>query len=667
MIKRHLDDRQLPLILPESNWVGKEFFPSLQDYPEIGFDTETHDPGLERERGSSWALGEGKLLGFTISTSDFSKYYPIAHPEDNIDGEKALAWLRHEFKTYKETIVGQNLMYDLGWSDRVGVVAPIAKFYDCMFGAALLDEYRPHYDLSSLAVGYGLPPKDEGLLREAAACYGVDPKAGLWRLPARFVGPYAERDGMAPLEIRSRQLVELEAEDLLAAVKLEHQLLPLNVLMRKRGIPVLMDKVEQNKKLLLQKEQEQLDLIKDMTGCVVEIWSAASLAAAFRTAGVPYETTDLDQPSFQKEWLDNQKSPLPTAVRRARIYNKARRDFVEAMIEGHLGKDGHIHPEMHPLRSEEGGTVGGRFSYTDPNLQQAPARDEEIGPLVRSQFGTQEGRWCVFDVRQQEPFFTVHYASLLGLLGAEAAVNAILANPEIDYHMMVSEMTGIPRPDAKILNLAKAYNMGGAKLCRKLGLPTEIWEKTDPATGITQHIAVAGTEGKKIIRQYDERFPFIKKLNEFCQNLALERGWIKLLDGRRCRFSTWESKGYKRGKSLPFDQAVKMYGGAENIQRAYAHKAMNRLIQGSSAVMLKKALLKIWQETGIVPLLSIHDEVDCVLETDEEIRRVDECIRTAVKLKVPLLTDIEVGSTWGETKPMIWVNGKLETKDVERR
>lgn len=644
MKRRPLEDRQLPLITPDSAWVAEEFFPSLRPYAAIGFDTETRDPGLNRELGSSWALGDGFILGFTVSTSSWSHYYPLRHPEDNLDADKCLAWLRHELAEHTGTIVGQNLAYDLGWAHRENIVAPRAQLYDTMFAAALLDEFRTSYSLDSLAVGYGLPKKDEALLRDAAASYGVDPKAGLWRLPARFVGPYAERDGTLPLEVRERQLPEIAAQGLGEALNLEHALLPLNVLMRKRGVLVDQDRVARTKKLLLEKETAALRLIKDLSGCNVEIWSAASLAAAFQVAGVPFETTALSQPSFQKEWLEEQAHPLPAAVRRARVYNKARRDFVEALVEDHLGADGRIHPELHPLRSEEGGTIGGRFSYSDPNMQQIPARDEEIGPLIRSLFVPEPGkRWTVLDVRQQEPRFTVHYAALLDLPGAADAVAAINAKPDLDYHTMVAELTGIPRKDAKIINLAKAYNMGGAKMCRKLGLPTEIWVK-DNGDGTSSSIPVAGPEGKRIIRQYDERFPFIKKLNETCDRLAQERGWIKLFDGRRCRFPLYEPKGYKRAKPLPHDQALEQYG---EVQRAYTHKAMNRLVQGSSAVMLKMALLKVWRETGVVPTLSVHDELDCELADDAEIRAVDECVRTAVKLRVPLLTDVEVGDSWG--------------------
>jgi len=669
MKARRLDDRQLPLITPDSAWAAQEYFPSLRPYDVVGFDVETKDPGLTRERGSSWALGDGYVLGFTIATADWSRYYPLRHPEGNLDAAKCLAWLRHEFKWYTGTIVGQNLAYDLGWALREDIAAPAATFYDTQHAAALLDEYRASYSLDALAIGYGLPKKDETLLREVATAYGVDPKSGMWRLPAKYVGVYAERDGTLPLQVRARQLPQLEEEGLLEALKLEHDLLPLNVLMRKRGVRVDLDRSARVRKSLLQKEEEQLRVIKDLTGCNVEIWSAASLAAAFTAAGVPFDTTALDQPSFQKEWLENQGHPLPTAVREARAYNKARRDFVEAMVEEHLGADGRIHPELHPLRSDEGGTVGGRFSYTDPNLQQLPSADrkgiaKDIGQEVRSQFVPENGkRWCVFDVRQQEPRFTLHYAALLDMPGAADMVARVLENPELDDHSVVSDMMGVERKVAKVLNLAKTYNLGGARLCDKLGLPTEIWVKNE-SDGTNKSIRVAGREGKELIRRYDNYFPYKKDLNKLCMDLALERGWIKLLDGRRCRFPTWEPKGYKQGKALPYEQAVELYGGVENIQRAYAHKALNRLIQGSSAVMLKKALLKIWRETGQIPLVSVHDEVDCDLETEAEIREVDRCVREAVTLKVPLLTDIEVGPAWGDTALHVWdAAGQLVPKE----
>jgi DNA polymerase I-like protein with 3'-5' exonuclease and polymerase domains len=345
--------------------------------------------------------------------------------------------------------------------------------------------------------------------------------------------------------------------------------------------------------------------------------------------------------------LEEQDHPFFAALRRARVYGKARSTFLEALVDGHLAADGRLHPEWHPLRAEEkGGTVSGRYSCSDPSLHQIPARDDEIGPLVRALFVPEPGeRWFVFDVSQQEPRFTVHYAAVGGMSGAERAVELINANPRLDYHQMVADLTGLPRKTAKVINLARAYGAGGAKLCRQMGLPTATW-----TTPEGRDVEVAGDEGKRILQQYKERFPFIGALAERCQGLAQERGWIRTYAGRLCRFPLWEPKGWGfRGQPLSRAAAEARWG--LGLQRSGAHKAMNRLIQGSSADMVKLAMLAVWRETGTVPLLQVHDELDCSLLDDPAlVRRVDELIRTSVKLKVPLLTDIDAGPSWGEAE-----------------
>jgi DNA polymerase I-like protein with 3'-5' exonuclease and polymerase domains len=336
-----------------------------------------------------------------------------------------------------------------------------------------------------------------------------------------------------------------------------------------------------------------------------------------------------------------------------RVFSKARRDFIESMILEHLGRDGRVHPEWRPLRGDDGGTGGGRYACTDPNLQQVPARDPIVGPMVRSCFLPEEGEcWGVFDVQQQEPRFTVHYAARANMPGAQEAVRRINENPRVDYHQMVADMTGIGRKQAKTINLGRAYGMGGAKLCDQLGLPTEIWERRNQDGSVTP-IRVAGALGKAIIKQYDTRFPFIGPLAQSCSNAAEKRGWIRTYVGRLCRFPEWESSEWGTGMKERFatrEEAVERLG-SENVRRAWTHKALNRLIQGSSGDMIKLAMLKVWKETGRVPLLTIHDELDISCEADHDIIEISRCIRESVELLVPLSLDVELGSNWGELKP----------------
>jgi len=295
------------------------------------------------------------------------------------------------------------------------------------------------------------------------------------------------------------------------------------------------------------------------------------------------------------------------------------------MIGDHVF-NGRIHAEAHPMRNDRGGTVSGRFSYSNPNLQQVPARDPEIGNLIRSLFIPEEGcQWGAFDYSQQEPRLTVHYANEMSLRGAQEAVQQYTEN-NADFHQIVADMANIPRKQAKTINLGLSYGMGKEKLIRELGLDE--------------------FEAEKLFRQYHEKVPFIKALQDQCTRIANLKGFIKTIGGRRCRFDLWESK-FERTIPLAKDEAITKYG--DELKRSFTYKALNRLIQGSAADMTKLAMIELWKE-GIVPHLQIHDEVDVSIENHAQAKQVVEIMENCVKIAVPLLVDAELGQSWGEVK-----------------
>jgi DNA polymerase I-like protein with 3'-5' exonuclease and polymerase domains len=98
-------------------------------------------------------------------------------------------------------------------------------------------------------------------------------------------------------------------------------------------------------------------------------------------------------------------------IAKAREINKAHTTFIDTILR-HQHTEVRIHADINPIRSDQGGTVTGRFSYSNPNLQQIPARNKDLGPLIRSLFFLpDEGqKWGCFDYSQQEPRLVVHYA-----------------------------------------------------------------------------------------------------------------------------------------------------------------------------------------------------------------------------------------------------------------
>ena len=562
------------------------------------------------------------MTGIAIATDGWSGYLPIRHEGGgNLDTGFVFRWLNKSLSTNCDKIF-HNALYDVGWLRREGVTLN-GKIQDTVIAAPLIDENRRQYSLNSLGLDYCKEIKDETLLTEAAKSYGVDPKAEMYKLPAKFVGEYAEQDAVLTLKLWDKLKKLLETQKLEPIYELESSLIPLLVEMRWRGVRVDVNKAEETVDKLKQQEKDCIKQIKYKYGVDVDVWASASVAKAFDKAGLTYPRTQkTNAPSFTGKWLEGLDHGLPKLVVEARKLQKIRSAFIENMILEH-SHNGRIHGQMHPLRGDSGGTVSGRFSYSTPNLQQVPARDPILGPLVRGLFLPEEDHvWGAYDYSQQEPRLTVHYASTMNLPGSDEAVSAY-RHDDADFHQIVADMAGIARKDAKVINLSLSYGMGKNKLIQALGI-NEL-------------------EAEALFNNYHSKVPFIKELTLSCSRRAENVGEITTLLGRKCRFDMYEARNEKT-QPLPMDKAIEEYG--QNIRRAFTYRAFNRLIQGSAADMTKQAMLDLWKE-GIVPHIQVHDELDISVKNKEESRKIVEIMETCVDLNVPSKVDAEIGDTWG--------------------
>ncbi len=612
---------QNPLFPPRSDWVAPDILPDLSSASRIAVDLETKDPNL-RVSGPGWATGNGHVTGIAIATDGWSGYLPIRHEGGgNLDAGFVFRWLNKSLSTNCDKIF-HNALYDVGWLRREGVTLN-GKIQDTVIAAPLIDENRRQYSLNSLGLDYCKEIKDETLLTEAAKSHGVDPKAEMYKLPAKFVGEYAEQDAVLTLKLWDKLKKLLEIQKLEPIYELESSLIPLLVEMRWRGVRVDVNKAEETVDKLKQQEKDCIKQIKYKYGVDVDVWASASVAKAFDKAGLTYPRTQkTNAPSFTGKWLEGLDHGLPKLVVEARKLQKIRSAFIENMILEH-SHNGRIHGQMHPLRGDSGGTVSGRFSYSTPNLQQVPARDPILGPLVRGLFLPEEDHvWGAYDYSQQEPRLTVHYASKMNLPGSDEAVSAY-RHEDADFHQIVADMAGIARKDAKVINLSFSYGMGKNKLIQALGI-NEL-------------------EAEALFNNYHSKVPFIKELTLSCSRRAENVGEITTLLGRKCRFDMYEARNEKT-QPLPMDKAIEEYG--QNIRRAFTYRAFNRLIQGSAADMTKQAMLDLWKE-GIVPHIQVHDELDISVKNKEESRKIVEIMETCVDLNVPSKVDAEIGDTWG--------------------
>ena len=570
-------------------------------------------------------VGRGKIVGISVAVEGWSAYYPIAHEGGgNMDKKLVLNWLQDLFKQ-DSTFIFHNAMYDICWLRSSGIIPPV-KIVDTMIAASLVNENRWSFRLDALAREYAGIGKDEAVLQAAAREYGIDAKKDMWKLPSMFVGQYAERDAESTLKLWHRMKVELSDQDLWTIFDTETRLFPCLVDMRFKGVRVDVERADKIKKELMDKENKIINKIKDLTGISVELWSAASIAKVFDALKLPYDRTEkTGAPSFTKNFLSNHPNEIAQGISYAREINKAHTTFIDTIVK-HSHK-GRIHADINQIRSDQGGTVTGRFSMSNPNLQQIPVRHKELGPLIRSLFIPEENhKWGVFDYSQQEPRILVHYAKLQKLDGIDEIANAYKSG-EADFHSAVAKMAGIERSQAKTINLGLMYGMGKNKLMAELGLMKEAAEK--------------------LIAQYHAKAPFIKQLMQAVSRRADDSGRIRTLGGRVCHFDLWEPTTFGAGMPKPHVEALKEYG--HGIKRAGTYKALNRLIQGSAADMTKLSIIAL-SENGIIPHIQIHDELDVSVEHSEQAKQIVEIMESAIKLEIPNKVDYECGSNWGDIK-----------------
>ena len=616
---------QIPLFTPETEWVMPDGLKDLKGYKEIAIDLETNDPNL-LSLGSANVAGDGHIVGIAVAVDGWKGYYPVAHEGGgNMDKKLVYSWLQDILNQTDTTFIFHNAMYDVCWLRREGMTIN-GHIVDTMIAASLIDENRLSYRLDILSKHYVGIGKDEKILIEAAKDYGLDPKKDMWRLPALFVGQYAERDAESTLKLWQRLKVELLNQELMDVFNLETKLFPCLVDMRFKGVRVDLEKADNIKKNLMDREAKIVNKIKGLTGIDVEIHAARSIAKAFDKLKLPYDRTEKsNEPSFTKNFLQNHPHELPKLIADAREINKAHTTFIDSITKH--AHNGRIHADINQIRSDQGGTVTGRFSMSNPNLQQIPARHPELGPLIRSIFIPEEKTtWGSFDYSQQEPRILVHYAKLQNLEGVDEIVEAYNQG-DADFHQVVADMAGIERKQAKTINLGLMYGMGKNKLMAELGLMKD--------------------SAEKLIKQYHTKAPFVKQLMDNVSRKANDRGKIRTLLGRACHFDLWQPVQFGVFKPLPLEMARKEYD--EPLKRAFTYKALNKLIQGSAADMTKKSMVALY-ENGIIPHIQIHDEVDISVESPEKAEQIIEIMESAVELKVPNKVDYEQGNNWGDIK-----------------
>lgn len=643
--KKGVVTRPMPPI-PETGWRPPAYFPNLADAPVLSFDVETKDTELE-DHGPGWARGQSHIVGFSVGApGGYRWYFPIRHEvqsELNLNPEHALAWLKDTMARPMPK-VGANLIYDVGSAANEGITIN-GDLIDVQFAEALLDE-AAEVNLDALSLRYLGEGKTSNLLYKWCADYyggGVNSKQrkNIYRAPPTLVGPYGEADADLPLRLAPVLHRKLVAERLDGLFKMECDLIRLYVAMRFAGVTVNIAKAEQLYEELGKRTELKQRELNQLAGTTVNVNAPETLKKAWNNVGLPHPKLK-GKVSFKRELIEGIDHPLPQAVMEVRRTKKLKDTFIKSYIlDGHV--KGKLHCSFHPLRGDSGGTRSGRMSSSDPNLQNIPIRDPELGHLIRALFEHDVGhhKWRKYDYSQIEYRGLVHFA--VGP-GAEEARQMFRAKPKTDYHVYAQELVErivqmkLERKPIKNLNFGVVYGMGEKKMQRSLHLKT-------------------AAEAQRLMAAYHQGVPFAKPTLKAAAEFASKLGYIETILGRRSRFDLWEPDEWgsggeddERAPALPYEEAIVAY---RKVRRAFTHKALNRKLQGSAADLLKAALWFCWTQgifgrTGI-PRLLVHDELDFSDPggVDKDFREMQHVLETALPFSIPIRADGEWGPDWG--------------------
>ena len=654
----------------------------LKDVDVVAVDLETYDPDLKK-RGSGAVTGKGFVCGIAIATSKQTFYFPIRHARTS-NHDPSHTWKILNKKLFQNPNIKKvfhNAMYDVCWIRSETGLMPQGPLLDTMIAASVIDENRMRYSLDAISKDYLKDSKYKYDLQEKSGI--KDPLSRMNELSYEVVKDYAEQDVNLTLKLWQKfedllqkpyhTNTEGDKKTLKTIFDLETKLFPCLVDMKFKGVRIDVEKANILGNRLEKRKNNLIAIIKKRTGIQVNIWAAASIKKLLQNRKITNykKTPKSEMPSLPKNYLKTHSDPYLRMIAKARECDKAQHAFVEGLLS--YVHNGRIHADINQIRSDQGGTITGRFSMSNPNLQQIPARGY-IGKKMRELFIPEENcTWGSFDYSQQEPRIVVHYAVKLnkkGYLfasGIDEVAQSYKDDPKADFHNVVAKLAKIERYQAKTINLGLFYGMGKGKLQKELGISAD--------------------KAREIFKKYHDTVPFVRKLSKTVQKYAEDNKLLYTLGDRFCRFDRWEQSDKQWNAEKGRFEVVEVINGKEELvqakayaeeeakikykatrhdqgekfldpeckyfenfwQPAFTYKALNKLVQGGAADMTKTAMVKLY-EKGFLPHVSIHDELCFSIKTPAEAETIKDTMEKAIKLEVPNKVDYESGLSWGNIK-----------------
>ena len=598
---------------------AQEALYAVANAPEIVYDVETS--------GLDWKTNS--IVGYVITVdADNNWYIPIRHggggnllgpnvaplrtPTDPIilhPFEKALAKAFEERRAKGLTTIGHNIKFDSHMSWSHGIL--LGRSLRCtQVTESLIDEYAGKYSLDSCAGRHGVTAKKgQTLYDHMGRILGLPAEKKImehfWKLAGDdpVAVDYALGDGVTTLELYRSQMKAIAEENLSVVWEMENRLIWTVVRMERKGIKI--DEAQM---------QAVIDNINGMLGAAraslprdFNERSPKSVRAVCEAAGrLDWPTTEKGNPSFTEAFLKT--FDTGANIVRIRKLSNLLNSFITPLKDEHMF-EGRVHANLNQSKLDEHGTISGRFSCSNPNLQQVPKRDKELGPLFRSIFVPDSGyEFYEADYSQCEPRLFAHYSNEASL------IEGYNRSPPRDMHAVVADMMDVQRdPTAKRMNM---------------GILTGMQAKT-----FAMHMGWDETYAREKFDEWFQVFPGIKEFQNTAKKVLQTRGYVKTLLGRRGRLD----------------------------DPRYAYKAVSKIIQGGNADIIKYKLLQIdeWLEAEgdkANLLMTVHDSFVWQAPATPEGRAISariEKIMTDVqtepfKLRVPFIVEVGKGKNWSE-------------------
>lgn len=621
-----------------------EVFPDLTKFDRAAVDTET--TGLE------W--WKDKIFGFSVSTPDGKDYY-----WDIRRTPRALDWLQDQVRSSRcPLLVNHHMKFDVHMLESHGVVLPLRGVECTMMRAALINEHLMRYDLDSIAKKYLKIRKVSDIYEELAKMFGGKPtrKAqmpNLPRAPVEMVARYAKQDTRVALQLWEWQEEEIERQGIREIVNFEKRLFPHIYKQERQGIRIDTDETEMAVKRVDGRVQYLQTKLDEVAGFSVNPNPSGSIHKLFEPKwdektgmfiavdGTPLNKTDAGKASIDADALKRMKHPAADLILRTRQLMKCRDTFLSGHILGHAREKSpgnyYVHPNINQTKGDDtGGTGTGRLSYTGPALQQIPARNREVAQIVRPCFLPDPGqKWSYGDLDQIDFRMFAHYANVKPIIQAYAA------DPYLDFHQKVADLTGFPRTakdadklglqsmaNAKQTNLAMIFSIGNGHLAEIFGLPWE-WDEFKGERGEIIRFQRGGPEIEEVVDSYHRMVPGAREITAKAKSVAKSRGYVKTLMGRHLRF--------------PGGYAVR--------------KAAGLIYQGSAADVNKELIIRYCEyfeeeAPDCRMLLNIHDESSFSMDPDPAryvkiLKDLKEVAQDWPNLRVPISIDFsEAKDNW---------------------